>query len=194
VALAQGAYAQARALIEDGLARYREIGAKAGVAHALHHLAAVASAEGDCASARALLDESLSLAQALDDKPSMADSMRVLGLVDLQEGRLEAREHLLGSLRLGSGDVRSANSFLIGMAALILQEGAPRFAAQLLGAVQSGLAPLGLAVEPDMKYVHAQTLGKVEAALGATAFKAAWEEGSLWSLPEAVRRASADKN
>jgi hypothetical protein len=45
-----------------------------------------------------------------------------------------------------------------------------------------------------MRFVHAQTLGKVEAALGETAFKAAWEEGSLWSLPEAVRRASADRN
>jgi hypothetical protein len=124
----------------------------------------------------------------------MADALRVLGLVDLQEGRLEAREHLLGSLRLGSGDVRSASSFLIGMAALILQEGTPRFAAQLLGAVHSALAPLGLVVEPEMKFVHAQTLGKVGAALEATAFKAAWEEGSLWSLPEAVRRASANKN
>jgi adenylate cyclase len=194
VALAQGAYAQSRALIEDSLTLYREMGEKAGIAHSLYYLGAVALAEGGVASARALLEESLSLAQSLDDKSRMADALLVLGLVAIQEGVPEAREHLLGSQRLGSGEVRSANSFLIGMAALTLQEGAPRFAAQLLGAVQSALAPLGLVVEPVMKFVHAQTLDKVEAELGAAAFKAAWEEGSLWTLPEAVRRASAGKN
>jgi hypothetical protein len=153
----------------------------------------VALAEGACASARAMLEESVSLAQALDDKSRTADALLLLGLVALQEGRPEARAHLEESRRLGSDDVRSANSFLIAMSALFLQEGASRFAAQLLGAVQSALAPLGLAVEPEMKFVHAQTLRNVEAALGATAFKAAWDEGSLWSQAEAVRRAAADK-
>jgi hypothetical protein len=85
--------------------------------------------------------------------------------------------------------VRSESSFLIGMAALTLQEGAPRFAAQLLGAVQSALAPLGLVVEPVMKFVHTRTLGRVEAALGETAFKAAFAEGALWTLAQAVESA-----
>ncbi len=194
VALAQGAYAQSRASFEDSVALRREMGEKAGIAHSRYYLGVLALAEGDPASARVLVEESLSLAQGMDDKSHLTDGLLVLGLIAMAEGRPEAREHLLGSRRTASGDVRSANSFLIAMAAFSLQEGAPQFAAQLLGAVQSALAPLGLAVEPEMKFVHAQTLGKVEAALGETAFKAAWEEGSLWPLPEAVRRASADKN
>jgi tetratricopeptide (TPR) repeat protein len=194
VALAQGAYAQSRALFEDSVALRREMGEKAGHAHSRYYLGVLALAEGDPASARALVEESLSVAQGIDDRSHMADALLVLGLVAIAESRSEAREHLLASWRLSSGGVRSTVSFLIAMAALALHEGAPRYAAQLLGAAKSALAPLGLAVEPDMRFVHAQTLGKVEAALGETAFKAAWEEGSLWSLPEAVRRASADRN
>ena len=71
---------------------------------------------------------------------------------------------------------------------MALRAGTPLFAAQLLGAVRSALATLGQAVEPIMTFVHAQTHAKVEAALGESAFKAAVEEGSRWSMAEAVER------
>ena len=188
VALAQGEYAKARALNDDCLRLNREMGDKNGIASSLCYLGVVALAEGDHARARALLEESLSLRQEMDDKPGKARPLLGLGLVDLAQGKPEAREHILGSLRLGTGELRLEPSSLIGVGGLALQEGAPLFAARMLGAVQSALTALGLVVEPMMNFFHAQTLAKVKAALDETAFQSAWAEGSLWSHAEAVRR------
>lgn len=189
VTLAQGEFAEARALNEECLNLYREMGDKRGIASSLCYLGVVALAEGNYAPARALLEESLSVWQDLDDESSKARAWLGLGLVDLAQGKPEAREHILGSLRLGTGKPGPESSSLIGVAGLALQEGAPLFAAQLLGAVQSTLTSLGLVVEPMVNFCHAKTLAKVKAALGEMAFQSAWEEGSLWSPAEAVRRA-----
>jgi class 3 adenylate cyclase/tetratricopeptide (TPR) repeat protein len=189
VTLAQGEFAEARALNEECLNLYREMGDKRGIASSLCYLGVVALAEGNYAPARALLEESRSVWQDLDDKSSKARAWLGLGLVDLAQGKPEARERVLGSLRLGTGKQGLESSCLIGVAGLALKEGAPLFAAQLLGAVQSALTSLGLVVEPMVNFFHAQTLAKVKAALGETAFQSAWEEGSLWSPAEAVRRA-----
>jgi len=91
-----------------------------------------------------------------------------LGLVDLTEGKPEAREHILHSLRLRRelGEQIGYPSCLIGVAGLVLQEGNPKFAAQLLGAVESALKVIHMAVEPEMKNFHAQTLAAVRDALG----------------------------
>ena len=189
VTLAQGEFAEARALNEECLNLYREMGDKRGIASSLCYLGVVALAEGNYAPARALLEESLSVWQDLDDESSKARAWLGLGLVDLAQGKPEAREHILGSLRLGTGKPRPESSSLIGVAGLALQEGAPLFAAQLLGAVQSTRTSRGLVVEPRVTFCHAKTLAKVKAALGETAFQSAWEEGSLRSPAEAVRRA-----
>ena len=83
------------------------------------------------------------------------------------------------------------------MAGLVLQEGNPQFAAQLLSAVESALKGLNAPMEPEMKPLHEQTLAKVREALatehseGRAAFQSAWEEGSQWSLEEAVNKVLA---
>jgi hypothetical protein len=46
-------------------------------------------------------------------------------------------------------------------------------------------------MEIEVKSLHAQTLAAVQAALGDAAFQSAWEEGSKWSLEEAVKKALA---
>ena len=43
-------------------------------------------------------------------------------------------------------------------------------------------------MEPELKPFYEGTLAKVKQALGDGAFQSAWEEGSQWSLEEAVRR------
>jgi class 3 adenylate cyclase/tetratricopeptide (TPR) repeat protein len=190
VALAQGEYANARTLNEEGLALYREIGAKSGIANCLCSLGVAAWAQGDQPAARVLLEESLGLWQGLDNKSYEAMALIGLGLVDMAEGRVEARERMLGSLRLVSGELRMEASCLVAMAALALHRGTPRFAAQLLGAVRSALAPLGLVVEPIVKFFHIRTLANVEAALGETVFRSSLEEGGRWPLVEAIERVS----
>jgi hypothetical protein len=79
-------------------------------------------------------------------------------------------------------------SSLIGAAGLVLQDGNPQFAAGLLGAVESALKVLNVPMEPEMKPFHAQTLAQVRDVLGEAGFQSAWEEGSQWSLEEAVKK------
>jgi len=69
-----------------------------------------------------------------------------------------------------------------------LQEGHPQFAAQLLGAVESALKGLNAVVEPEVKFFYEGTLAKLKEALGREEFQSAWEEGSKWTLEEAVKK------
>jgi tetratricopeptide (TPR) repeat protein len=191
VAQAQGDYAAARDLYEECLVLDREMGDRWGIAIDLGNLGLVAYAQGDYAAARAAFEESLGLCKEMDEKTQMAGALLGLGLVDLAENKPEARENILGSLRLRqeTGEQVYQTSSLIGAAGLVLQEGNPQFAAQLLGAVESALRALGAVVEPEVRPFHTQTLVALREQLGEPAFQSAWEEGSQWSLEEAVKRA-----
>jgi len=194
VALAQGDYNAARRLFEESLALNREVGDKWGIALQTNNLGIETLIQGDYAGARSLYEESLAICKEMDDKSTMAYSLLGLGLVDLAEGKQDAREHILGSLRLRveTGERPAQTSSLIGAAGLALQEGEPQFAAQLLGAVESAIKTLKAAVEPEVKFFHESTLAKVKQALGDAAFRSVWEEGSQWSLEEAVKKVFGD--
>lgn len=146
-------------------------------------------AEGSHAAARALFEEALSIARNADDKATAIYALVDLALVDLAEGKPQARERLRESLELGPVDRRQGTTCLVACAALALDQGQAAHAARLLGAVHSVLAPLGLAVEPQMAIRHKELCAKVEATLGEAAFAAAWDEGTRWPRTEAVERA-----
>jgi tetratricopeptide (TPR) repeat protein len=191
MAFAQGDYSAAWALYKESLALGREMGDKWGTAMSLYNLGNVAFAQGDYSAARELQAESLMLAREIGDKSDMAYALFVLGLADLAEHRPEAREYILHSLRLRQemGRQLQQTSSLIGVAGLVLEGGKAHFAAQLLGAVASALKTLNAVAEPDVKFFHEQTLAAVCEQVGEAAFQSAWEEGSNWSLEEAVTRA-----
>jgi len=109
--------------------------------------------------------------------------------VDLTEGSPVARRRILQSLRLRreAGEQLTQTSSLIGAAGLVLSEGKPQRAAQLLGAVESALMALGAPVEGEIRFFHTQTVVKAREATGEPAFQSAWREGAKWSLEEAVR-------
>jgi len=186
-ARAQGDYATARALHGESLVFKREMGDKRGIAMSLSNLGLLAYAQGDYVAARAFQEESLAIFHEIGDKQGIA--WLVLGLVDLAEHKAEAREHLLNSLRLQqeTGEQHAQTSSLIGIAGWALQVGQPRFAAQLLGVVISALNALKAKVDSDLENLYTQTLAQAREQLGEEAFNAAWEEGSRWSLEEAVQ-------
>jgi len=196
VAHAQKDYAGARALCEESLALNREMGDKFGITWSLSKLGFVAMDQGNNVAARALYEESLALCKEMDEKTIMAYLLLGLGLVELAESKPEARENILRSLRLRveTGQRLLQTSSLIGVAGLVMQEGDPGFAAQLLGAVKSALKGLNAVVESEVKFFHEQILAKVKEALGDAAFQSAWEEGSRWSLEEAVKKVLDDKS
>jgi len=194
IAMAQGEHAAARTLFEESLALFRETGVKTGMEVSLCNLGGIALAQGDSTAARALFEESLALSKEIDEKPQMASALLRLGLVDLVEDKPEAREHIVGSLRLHveTGEQRQQTSSLIGAAELVLQEGNPQLAAQLLGAIEAALKVLNAVMDSDVEPIHEATLAKAKEALGEAAFQSAWEEGSQWSLEEAVKKVLGD--
>ena len=191
VEFAQGNLSAAQVLYEESLALGREMGDKWGISMSLINLGNVALTQSNYTAARISYDEALALCIEMDEKEFMAAAQLGLGLVDLAEDKPEARKHILHSLnmRKEAGRHWEQTSSLIGVAGLVLREGNPQFAVQLLGAVASALKTLNLVVQEDMIHFHAQTLATVREALGELAFQSIWAEGAKWSLEETVKRA-----
>jgi predicted ATPase/DNA-binding CsgD family transcriptional regulator/Tfp pilus assembly protein PilF len=104
----QGDYDNARALLEEALSLYRELGDRSGVANALTTLGVVARLAVDLGVARELLVESLEVKRALGDQRGVAISLNNLGLVASDEGDdVEAKALLEESvaLRRNAGDL-----------------------------------------------------------------------------------------
>jgi tetratricopeptide (TPR) repeat protein len=82
----QGDYAQAKAHYEQGLALYRALQNKSGIAWALNSLGAVLGEQGDYTGASALHEESLALYRALGDKWGVAFALDSLGTIAGEQG------------------------------------------------------------------------------------------------------------
>jgi len=196
VAVAQGDYTAARTLFEETLALKREMGDKGGMAISLINLGLFTYTQDDYSIARELFEESLVLAKEIGDKNMIAGNLFGLGLVDLAEDKPETRENILQSLRLHkeTGNKLHQTSCLIGAAGLVLSKGNAQFAAKLLGVVKSALKAINAVMESEMKGLHDQTLAKARKALGKEAFQSAFEEGSKWSLDDAVKKVLDDND
>ena len=97
----QGDYVAARALFEESLALWREIGDKRGIATALNDLGWVAWRQGNYAAARTLSAESLALWKDLGERQGMATALTNLGwLAHHQSDYAEARALFEESLTL----------------------------------------------------------------------------------------------
>ena len=186
----QGDSNVARAYFEESLALKREIGDKRGMAMSLNNLGSLVQTQGNYVTARRLYGECLVLCKEVEDRSTMAYALLGLGLVDLAEGKPEAHDNILGSLRLRqeTGEQLQQTSSLIGAAGSASQKGDLQFAAELLGAVGSALKALNAVVEPELKPYHAKLLEKLKEALGEATFQSAWEEGATWNLEETVKQ------
>ena len=85
LAQAQGAYAEARALYEDGLRIRRDLADARGVADSLHYLGWLALHQGEYERARSVLEESLSLWRSRTNEPARIGSLNILGIVALYQ-------------------------------------------------------------------------------------------------------------
>ena len=85
----------AKALYEDALAIYREVGDRGGIGYALRSLANVAFAQADHATARALCEESLEIARELDDRDAIAALLGAIGEAAGEQGDYPVARQLL---------------------------------------------------------------------------------------------------
>src|SRR5262249_52335651 len=93
----QGDHVAARALFEESLAIYRELGRKDGMARSLGFLGLVANSEGEYGAARASLKESLALFREQGSKGGVVKNLVCLAAVALSEAQFERAARLLGS-------------------------------------------------------------------------------------------------
>jgi len=92
----QGDYGEARALFEESLAIYRELGYTHGIGWGLVSLGMLTRYEGNHLAARSLLEESLELLTQAGDSEAMAAALGNLGVVARDLGEADVAERHLG--------------------------------------------------------------------------------------------------
>jgi non-specific serine/threonine protein kinase len=135
LAKSQGEYRRARAFLEEGLALWRALGDRQGVAQSFADLAWVAQLQGDYERAIALLGQSLALFRELEDRPGIAGSLDYLAWVVGQQGQLERAAALLEEslvLWRALGHTWRIAYALSGLGRVEARQGAYRRAAELL--------------------------------------------------------------
>jgi predicted ATPase/class 3 adenylate cyclase len=106
----QGHYNEARALCQESLTIWRELGNKQGIATVLNQLGEMEWERGNYADARALCEESLALRRELGDPGSIAGCLYYLGTIAYLQGDHQAARSLCEeSLKTwhGLGDKRN---------------------------------------------------------------------------------------
>ncbi len=86
LAALQNDHAAARALHEESLAIYQELGDRLGISTALLQLGTITHDQGDYASARSLYEQSLAMKRELGDRLGTAMLLNNLGIVAQQQG------------------------------------------------------------------------------------------------------------
>jgi predicted ATPase/transcriptional regulator with XRE-family HTH domain len=189
LAHAQGDLARAATLHEDSLVLERELGDKRGIAHSLDNLGLVALGQGDLERAAALIGESLTIERTLGDRRGIAGSLDNLGLVAYRQGDhtgsgAQFAESLRLSHDLGARDVLC--EALEGLAWVRVATGQAILAARLGAAAQALREVLGVRLPMAMQAGHEPAVHAIRAALGEQVFAAAWAEGQILSIEQAV--------
>jgi ATP/maltotriose-dependent transcriptional regulator MalT len=185
LANSKGEYARACSLYEEGLALFREIENKKGIAHILTQLAqALFVSQGDQGRVRSLLEESLALSRELGFKEGIAASLLYLGQLALSQGddataRSEAEESVVLYKEMGHWHGTAESLAILGKVVAAQGDYAP---AQAL--YEESLV---LSRELGEQWVIAASLvglGEVAAAQRQLAWAA-----QLWGAAEALRDA-----
>jgi predicted ATPase/DNA-binding CsgD family transcriptional regulator len=109
LAIWQGDYQRSAALLEEGMALFRELGDKPGVATSIFHLGNMALHAGDHGRGRTLAREAEALRWELSDQQAIGLLLYILGMAAVAEGdhdRAAAHSEESLALNRGLGDLR----------------------------------------------------------------------------------------
>jgi hypothetical protein len=183
--------AAARSIVEESVALFRDVGDKWGLIHALHQLAVIVWSEGDYVRSGLLNEEVLALCHELDDKDMIAMVLNDLGdvaryLGDYQRAATLYAEGLTLAQQLEKK--QEIAMCLAGLAGLAGATGQSERAARLLGAIETFLDAIGLAVSvwPPVRDDFERTAAAARAQLDEATFAAAWAKGQAMPLEQAV--------
>jgi tetratricopeptide (TPR) repeat protein len=180
-------------MYEEGLALFRELDHKWGIAESLNALGHLAYGQGDQERARALLEESMALTRGPGEKRLLAHALAVRGLVALAQGQ-HAQAAILYKESLALHQELHYQWGIAwdleGLARAATPPGASSSAlahgARLLAAATALRAATGSPRRPGEQADYERTVAALRNALGAAPFEAAWAEGQALTLDQAV--------
>jgi predicted ATPase/DNA-binding CsgD family transcriptional regulator len=183
-------YEDAMTLSEEGLAIFRELDFKPGIAQALNSIGELTRVYGDDKLAQSMYEECLLLVRETGEKRREAMILNNLGCLMMRRTDYIQAEQLFRSAlskRMQVGhDRRGAVTNILFLAGAIAATGDPERAVRLFGAAEALLEPMGVKLEPGDQPEHDRDLTYVRAHLDDATFQRYWKEGRALSLEQAA--------
>ena len=190
----QGNLDAARSLYAESLALHRDLGDRPNTAMMLSNLGIVAGDQGDHVAARRLHGESLDLCREVGDREGVAAALTGLGWAALGMGDpAAAADFHLQSLAISTelGHKRRQTECIEVLGWLAAGSGEAERAAHLMGAAEAQWQALGVSLSDSHGAGHRREAeAQALAALGAAAYRRAWDAGRAMSREAALALAA----
>ncbi|MGH2534693.1 MAG: ATP-binding protein [Thermomicrobiales bacterium] len=197
VTMEAGAFDHAGALFAESRAVFETLGNRRGAASAIDNLSVAVYCQDDIEQAETLALQALDVFRALADKRGMAIALDHVGKCARRRGD-RARSWSVHQeslpLRQELGDRRGLAVWLEAVGALIAAWRCPEPAARVLGAAAALRETMGFPHFAHELLEHEPVVAGVHAALGPDRFAAAWAEGRVMPLEQAIAEAGAVAN
>ena len=187
----QGNYVEARSLLEQSLEISRTMGpeGKVVLSWTLTFLGDVALNQNESKEARSFYEETVAILREIGDKNFLAYSVRRLGLLawrekDFRKAIALCQESL--SLNRELGDPRGVLACLAGFADIAVVQGKFARAAQIMAAVETQLAAMGMRLLPVDKMEYDRNLAHLRANVDEKALATFWAKGKEMPLHEVI--------
>lgn len=183
-------YTEGLALSEEGLAIFRALNHKPGIAQALNIIGELARTYGDNERARVVYEECLRLVRETGEARRESMILSNLGFSAVYQGDIELaqqlfREALDKLLKLGY-DKHLIVSSVLNQVSAIAAKGDPERAARLIGAANAWLDQMGADLQPGNRSEHERSLAFVRSQLDTNTFEACLTEGRTMSIEQMV--------
>ena len=148
--------------------------------------------QGDITTARLLLEQSCTRYQELGYELRIARTLALLGKVLAAEGNLAAaravyEESLILEMRVNAEySILDIAPALEGLAAVVVAQGEPAWAARLLGRAEAQRETIGTPLPPRYRADYEKAVALARSGLDEPSFAAAWEEGRAMTMEQIV--------
>jgi non-specific serine/threonine protein kinase len=188
----EGRFDRAIPLFDEAISITRAVGDRIGLAQALSYRGLFGWASGEAEAAEALVREALTVQRAAQDAWGVGHSLAFLGLFACERGDgAGAATYVAESLtnRLAVGAWRYLPWALENVALFAWTTGRPVAASRLFGAAANLSERIGSPGHEPERSAYMRAIERVRAALGESAFEAAWAAGQALPLEEIVAEA-----
>jgi non-specific serine/threonine protein kinase len=187
-----GEFERAESLHTSAQQTFVEIGDVHDAAHELELLAETAHRRGDRQRSVELNSQAIERFRELRDNDGMAEALNHLAVLAEEAGRwTEAAQHGQEALQLfhALGEMWGVARCLETVASAVARLHGPESAARLLGAAEALRRGIDNPISPTIRVRRDATLASARAALGHSAFEAAWASGMSLSPSQAIAEA-----